>query len=98
VYFLSKLVNELQAPVYSIISRRVNRLQLDLDEPFVKSNDPISIAIGSLSVKLYNLGNRIRQTWKLMKRNHLKIYFAVDGETETANIHKNILRILDLHT
>jgi len=39
------------------IARRVNRLQIELDEPFGKSNDPISISVGSLGVKVCNSGD-----------------------------------------
>jgi len=70
----------LQAPDYSTIDRRVNRLQVDLDGSLIKSNDPVSIAVDSSGVKVHNGGDWIRKVWKV-KKGYLKIYFAVDVKT-----------------
>ncbi len=80
VHFLSKFVEGLQAPDYSTIDRRVNRLQVDLDESLIKSNSPVSIAVDSSGVKVHNAGDWIRHVWKV-KKGYLKIHFAVDIRT-----------------
>jgi len=49
-------VEGLQAPDYSTIDRRVNRLQIGLDEGLVKSNNPVSITVDSSGVKVHNRG------------------------------------------
>ncbi len=80
VHFLSRFVEGLQAPDYSTIDRRVNRLQIDLDESLIKSNNPVSIAVDSSGVKVHNTGDWIRKVWKV-KKGYLKIHFAVDIKT-----------------
>ena len=80
VHFLSKFVEGLQAPDYSTIDRRVNRLHVDLDESLVRSNSPVSIAVDSSGVKVHNGGDWIRRVWKV-KKGYLKIHFAVDVKT-----------------
>ena len=67
----------LQAPDYSTIDRRVNRLQISLDESLIRSNEPVSIAVDSSGVKVHNVGDWIRRVWKV-KKGYLKIHFAVD--------------------
>ena len=80
VHFLSRFVEGLQVPDYSTIDRRVNRLEIDLDESLVKSNNPVSIAVDSSGVKVHNGGDWIRHVWKV-KKGYLKIHFAVDTKT-----------------
>jgi IS5 family transposase len=80
VHFLSRFVDGLQVPDYSTIDRRVNRLEIDLDESLVKSNSPVSIAVDSSGVKVHNGGDWIRRVWKV-KKGYLKIHFAVDTKT-----------------
>jgi len=46
----------LQVPDYSTIDRRVNRLEIDLDESLIRSKDPVSIAVDSSGVKVHNGG------------------------------------------
>ena len=70
----------LQVPDYSTINRRVNGLQISLDESLVKSNRPVSIAVDSSGVKVHNGGDWIRRVWKV-KKGYLKIHFAVDIKT-----------------
>jgi IS5 family transposase len=79
VHFLSRFVEGLQAPDYSTIDRRVNRLQIDL-ESLVRSNEPVSIAVDSSGVKVHSGGDWVRHVWKV-KKGYLKIHFAVDVKT-----------------
>jgi hypothetical protein len=80
VHFLSRFVEGLQAPDYSTIDRRVNRLQISLNESLIRSNEPVSIAVDSSGVKVHNVGDWIRRVWKV-KKGYLKIHFAVDVKT-----------------
>jgi IS5 family transposase len=77
VTFLSKYVEGLKVPDYSTIDRRVNRLDVSLDESLIKSNAPVSIAVDSSGVKVHNGGDWIRKVWKV-KKGYLKIHFAVN--------------------
>jgi IS5 family transposase len=81
VHFLSKHIEGLKVPDYSTIDRRVNRLDIDLDESLIKSNSPVTIAVDSSGVKVHNGGDWIRHVWKV-KRGYLKIHFAVDIKTK----------------
>ena len=54
VHSLSRFVEGLKAPDYSTIDRRVNRLEIDLDESLVRSNDPVSRAVDASGVKVHN--------------------------------------------
>ena len=80
VHSLSRFVEGLQTPDYSTIDRRVNRLQIDLDESLIRSNAPVSIAVDSSGVKVHNGGDWIRHVWKVHK-GYLKMHFAVDVKT-----------------
>jgi len=81
VHFLSKHVEGLKAPDYSTIDRRVNRLDIDLDQSLIKSNSPVTIAVDSSGIKVHNGGDWIRHVWKV-KRGYLKVHFAVDIKTK----------------
>jgi len=52
---LAKYV-DLEAPDYSTINRRVNRLDLSLKETLVKSRGPVSVAVDASGVKVHNGG------------------------------------------
>ncbi len=79
--FLSKYVDGLKAMDYSALNRRVNKLQIELEESLLKSNDPVSIAVDSSGVKVHNGGDWIRRVWKARK-GYLKIHFAVNIKTK----------------
>ncbi len=81
VTFLSKHVAGLKTPDYSTMARRVNRLDVSLDDTLIKSNAPVSIAVDSSGIKVHNGGDWIRHVWKV-KRGYLKIHFAVDVKTK----------------
>jgi IS5 family transposase len=78
---LSRFVEGLKTPDYSTIDRRVNKLDVSLDESLIKSNAPVSIAVDASGVKVHNGGDWIRKVWKV-KRGYLKIHFAVDIKTK----------------
>jgi len=81
VTFLSKHVEGLRVPDYSTIDRRVNRLEVSLEDSLIKSNAPVSIAVDASGIKVHNSGDWIRHVWKV-KRGYLKIHFAVDIKTK----------------
>jgi len=78
---LSKHVDGLQPPDYSTIDRRVNRLDLSLEDTLLKSNAPVSIAVDASGIKVHNGGDWIRRVWKVRK-GYLKIHFAVNIKTK----------------
>jgi len=72
---LRRFDSRIQAPDYSTIDRRVNRLDLKLDEEDY-GNDLV-IAVDASGVKVSNRGDWIRSKWKV-RRGFLKIHIAVD--------------------
>jgi hypothetical protein len=77
-------------PDYSNINRRINRLDIKIDDDANKSNlhdDHFVIAIDSTGIKVSNRGEWIRHKWNV-KRGYLKIHLAVDIKKK---------RILSLH-
>jgi hypothetical protein len=81
VTFLSKHIDGLKAPDYSALNRRVNKLDIQLEDSLLKSNDPVSIAVDSTGVKVHNGGDWMRHVWKVRK-GYLKIHFAVNIKTK----------------
>ena len=61
-------------PHYSTINRRVNRLDIRINE---KVGNDIVIAIDSTGIKVSNRGEWIRHKWHIRK-GYLKIHVAVD--------------------
>src|SRR5215831_7518360 len=59
---------------YSTISRRINRLEITIDE---KLGDDIVIALASTGIKVANRGEWMRHKWHVRK-GYLKIHVAVD--------------------
>ncbi len=67
-------------PDYSRICRRINRLDIKINDDEDKSNlndDYFVIAIDSTGIKVTNRGEWIRHKWNV-KRGYLKIHVAVD--------------------
>ena len=69
-------------PDYSNISRRINRLNIkinddDDDKSSLQHDDYFVIAIDSTGIKVSNRGEWIRHKWNV-KRGYLKIHVAVD--------------------
>ena len=77
-------------PDYSNINRRINRLDIKIDDDANKSSlhdDHFVIVIDSTGIKVSNRGEWIRHKWNV-KRGYLKIHLAVDIKKK---------RILSLH-
>jgi len=67
-------------PDYSNINRRINRLDIKIDDDANKSSlhdDHFVIAVDSTGIKVTNRGEWIRHKWNV-KRGYLKIHVAVD--------------------
>ncbi len=67
-------------PNYSTISRRINRMDIKIDEHKHNGKDDyIIVAIDSTGIKITNRGEWMRKKWKLQRRKgYLKIHLAVD--------------------
>ncbi len=78
---LSKFVDGLKAPDYSTMDRRMNGLEVSLEESLIQSNAPVSIAVDASGIKVHNGGDWIRKVWKV-KKGYLKIHFAVNIKTK----------------
>jgi hypothetical protein len=72
---LRRFDSRIQVPDYSTIDRRVNRLDVKLDEE--DYGDDIVLAVDGSGIKVANRGDWIRHKWKV-KRGYLKIHIAVD--------------------
>ena len=72
---LRKFDSRIHVPDYSTIDRRVNRLNVKLDEEDY-GNDLV-IAVDASGVKVSNRGDWMRRRWR-MRRGYLKIHIAVD--------------------
>lgn len=78
---MAKYVEGLKAPDYSTMNRRMNKLDIRLEDTLLKSNSPVSVAVDASGIKVHNSGDWIRRVWKV-KRGYLKIHFAVDVRTK----------------
>jgi hypothetical protein len=67
-------------PDYTTISRRINRLDIKIDDNKNKDfeDDYIIIAIDSTGIKVTNRGQWMRDKWKVRKKGYLKIHIAVN--------------------
>jgi len=72
---LRRFDSRIQAPDYSTIDRRVNKLDVKLDKE--DYGDDIVVAVDGSGIKVSNRGEWIRHKWKV-KRGYLKIHIAVD--------------------
>ncbi len=72
---LKRFDSRIQVPDYSTINRRVNKLDIKLDEE--DYGDDIVLAVDGSGVKVSNRGEWMRHKWKV-KRGYLKIHIAVD--------------------
>jgi IS5 family transposase len=72
---LRRFDSRIQVPDYSTIDRRVNRLNVKLDEK--DYGDDLVIAVDASGIKVTNRGDWMRRKWK-MRRGYLKIHIAVD--------------------
>jgi len=72
---LRRFDSRIQAPDYSTIDRRVNRLDVKLDKE--DYGDDIVLAVDGSGIKVTNRGDWIRHKWKV-RRGYLKMHIAVD--------------------
>jgi len=72
---LRRFDSRIQVPDYSTIDRRVNRLDVKLDEE--SYGDDVVLAVDASGIKVSNRGDWIRRKWKV-QRGYLKIHIAVD--------------------
>ena len=72
---LRRFDSRIHVPDYSTIDRRVNRLDVKLDEE--DYGDDLVIAVDASGIKVSNRGDWIRSKWKV-RRGFLKIHIAVD--------------------
>jgi len=72
---LRRFDSRIQVPDYSTIDRRVNKLDVKLDEE--DYGDDIVLAVDGSGIKVSNRGEWIRHKWKV-RRGYLKIHIAVD--------------------
>lgn len=77
---LSKYVEGLMAPDCTTLDRRVNRLNFNLDDSLVRSDEPVYIALDSTGIKVHKSGDWIRRRFKVRK-GYLKVHVAVNVET-----------------
>ncbi len=64
-------------PDYSTLCRRINSLDIRVDEKVVGNDDIIVIALDSTGIKVANRGEWMRHKWHV-RRGYLKIHVAVD--------------------
>jgi len=76
---LRRFDSRIQVPDYSTIDRRVNKLDVKLDEKAY--GDDVVIALDASGIKVANRGEWIRRKWKV-KRGYLKIHLAVDTKSK----------------
>ena len=62
-------------PHYSTISRRINKLEININE---KLGNDIVIALDSTGIKVANRGEWMQHKWHVRKKGYLKIHIAVD--------------------
>jgi hypothetical protein len=73
---LRRYDSRIEVPDYSTIDRRVNRLDVRLDEED-RYGDDLIIAVDASGIKVANRGDWMRHKWKV-RRGYLKIHIAVD--------------------
>ena len=81
ITFLSSHIDGLSVPDYSTMNRRMNKLEVSLEDSLINSNTPVSIAVDASGIKVHNCGDWIRKVWKV-KKGYLKIHFAVNIKTK----------------
>jgi IS5 family transposase len=71
-------------PDYTTISRRINRLDIKVDDDKSKDfeDEYIVIAIDSTGIKVTNRGQWMQDKWHVKKKGYLKIHIAVNIKTK----------------
>jgi hypothetical protein len=89
-------------PDYTTISRRINRLDIKIDDYKQKGKDDyIIVAIDSTGIKITNRGEWMPKKWNIQRRRgYLKIHLAVDVKSKrilsvkVTDEHKHDSRVL----
>lgn len=82
--FLAAMLEGHDSPHYSILCRRINRLDVDIDGGLVRVSDrgtPMTLLADSSGLKQCNRGEWIRQKWKV-RRGFVKIHLLADADTK----------------
>lgn len=71
-------------PDFTTISRRINRLDVEINDNKSKKfkDGYITIAIDSTGIKITNRGQWMRDKWHVKKKGYLKIHIAVDVKSK----------------
>jgi len=77
---LSKYVDGLAAPNHTTLDRRVNGLNLGINEALTGSDEPVYVALDSTGIKVHNSGDWIQRKFEVRK-GYLKVHIAVNVET-----------------
>ena len=68
-------------PDFTSIHKRVNKLDITIDENSIGNDNEIILAIDSTGIKVANRGEWMRQKWH-MRRGFLKIHVGADVNTK----------------
>jgi len=93
---LSRYVDGLRVPDYTTLDRRVNRLNLKIDESLTGSDETVYTALDSTGVKVHKSGDWIRRRFKVRK-GYLKVHIAVNVKTRQI-IALEVTRRIRAHT
>ncbi len=71
-------------PDYTTINRRINRLDIKINDSKNKDfeDEYLIIAIDSTGIKVTNRGQWMREKWNVKKKGYLKIHVAVNVKTK----------------
>ena len=69
-------------PSYSQINRRINQLNVNIENKGKEEEDDVIIAIDSTGIKITNRGQWLRDKWNVLKKGYLKIHLAVNIKTK----------------
>ena len=79
-------------PNYTTISRRINKLEINIKEDGDKSKEfeyeYIVIAMDSTGIKVTNRGQWMREKWDVRKKGYLKIHVVVNVKTKKILVMK----------
>ncbi|MCX6677518.1 MAG: IS5 family transposase [Methanothrix sp.] len=78
---LSTYIPAIQPIDYTTIWKRGTKLDLELSDTIVESNEPVVIAIDSSVIKVTNRGEWMREVWKV-HRGWIKVHIAVNVKTK----------------
>ena len=79
---VTKGAAKLEIPHYSTISRRINKLEIKINE---KLGNDIVIALDSTGIKVASRGEWMQHKWHVMKKRYLKVHVASSRHQEEKN-------------